>query len=224
MPTDLENSVRIVGEAWKQSAYYDDAESWTWMFWDQAHPFRPWFDQLDLTHVIELACGRGRHSELTAPLASRLTLIDIHPENLQACRERLSGFNNVSFICNDGCGFRPLDDGSVTSIFCYDAMVHFSADLVESYLADTARVMADGGKALFHHSNYTGDPTQHYGLNPCARNLMSLEQFAGLATAAGLEVVQSRTLDWGGIANLDGLTLLRKPLPAVTPARATPPR
>lgn len=211
MSSDLENSVQIVGEPWKSSAYYDDAEAWTWVFWDPTHPFRPCFDRLDLGHVIELACGRGRHSEIAAGLASHMTLIDIHQENLDACRERLSAFDNVDYICNDGYDYRPVQDGAATSIFCYDAMVHFSADLIESYLTDSARVLAPGGMALFQHSNYMSDSTQHYGLNPCARNLMTLERFAGLAGAAGLDVVQSRTLDWGGFTDLDGLTLLRKP-------------
>lgn len=211
MPSDLQDSVRIVGEPWKSSAYYDDAESWTWLFWDPLHPFRPWFDQLDLSNVVELACGRGRHSELTASLASCLTLIDIHQENLDACRARLARFANVHYICNGGFDYRPVADCTATSIFCYDAMVHFSAELVESYMADTARVLTHGGMGLFHHSNYTSESAQHYGLNPCARNLMSMQRFADLATTAGLEVVQSRTIDWGGFADLDGLTLLRKP-------------
>ena len=33
-------------------------------------------------------------------------------------------------------------------------MVHFSADLVQAYLRDTARVLKPGGMALYHHSNY----------------------------------------------------------------------
>jgi hypothetical protein len=48
-----------VGAAWRQSPYYDDAERWTILFWNDETPFRKFFDQLDLTTVLELACGHG---------------------------------------------------------------------------------------------------------------------------------------------------------------------
>ena len=49
-----------------------------------------------------------------------------------------------------------------------------------------------------------------YGLNPLARNRMTMAMFHLLAEDAGLQVVESKTLDWGGIEKLDGLTLLRR--------------
>lgn len=211
MTSNLKDSVELVGEAWKKSTYYDDAEQWTWLFWDEAHPFRPWFDKLELGHVLELACGRGRHSEIAAAKAVKLTGMDIHDENIEACRRRLSKFENVNFICNGGSDYQPVADRSITSIFCYDAMVHFSPDLIESYLLDSARILVPGGMALFHHSNLDSGSNQHYGLNPCARNTMTLERFNELAIASGLEPVESRPMDWGGFPNLDGLSLVRRP-------------
>ena len=166
---------------------------------------------LDLRETVELACGHGRHAERVAPLAGRLTLIDIHEENLEACRARLRQFDNVSYLRNEGFDYQPLPAGSTTAIYCYDAMVHFSADLVASYLADTARVLARSGMALYHHSNYDRNQGLHYGENPHARNSMSIPRFRALAEAAGLEVVRSVALDWGNEPDLDGLTLVRKP-------------
>jgi len=209
--SDLQQSVGIVGEAWRDSPYYADAERWTFLFWDEGSPFREYFDRLDLKNVIELACGHGRHSERVAPLASSLTLMDIHDENLEMCRQRLGGFANVGFLKNNGYDYQPLADASATALFCYDAMVHFSPDIVLSYLNDTARVLVPGGMALFHHSNYHGEEGRHYALNPHARNNMSMTMFEIFAAAAGLEVVQSKMLDWAGIAGLDGLTLVRRP-------------
>lgn len=211
MAPDLEQSVGIVGEAWKDSPYYADAERWTFIFWDHDHGFRDYFDLLDLGHVVELACGHGRHSERIAPLASHVTLMDIHDGNLQACRERLGGYANVSIRKNNGYDYRPLESGTATSVVCYDAMVHFSPDLVASYLEDTARVLAPGGMALFHHSNYDVETGRHYGQNPHARNRMSMDIFRDYAAKAGLDVVKSRTMDWSGVANLDGLTLVGRP-------------
>jgi SAM-dependent methyltransferase len=209
--SDLDASVAIVGEAWKESAYYADAEQWTFIFWDPAHPFRPFFDRLKLRNVVELACGYGRHAEQVAPLARQLTLMDIHQENLDVCAQRLAQYSHVTCILNNGYDFAPVKDASVTAIFCYDAMVHFSPDLVASYLRDTARVLKPGGRALFHHSNHDADPALHYGSNPESRNRMTMAMFAELATAVRLDIEDSRTIDWAGVPELDGLTLLRKP-------------
>jgi len=76
-PPSLQSSVDVVGAPWRESAYYEDAERWTFLFWEPEHPFRPWFDRLDLRNVLELACGYGRHAERVAPLAGQLTLMDI---------------------------------------------------------------------------------------------------------------------------------------------------
>lgn len=209
--SDIRKSVEIVGEAWKESSYYEDARQWTFIFWDPQHPFRPFFDRMDLRAVLELACGHGRHSEIVAPMASQLTLMDIHAKNLDACKEILSNRDNVRYLVGNGYDFTPMASSSLSAIFCYDAMVHFSPDLVTSYLQDAARVLEPGGQALFHHSNYNADPTIHYGRNPQARNRMTLDMFADLVVRAGLTVEDSRMVDWAGIPGLDGLTLVRKP-------------
>jgi SAM-dependent methyltransferase len=209
--TDLKRSVAGVAVAWgPTSPYYRNAEELTWVFWGEKSIFPPLFAQLDLENVIELACGHGRHAELVAPRARRLTLMDIHPENLAACRERLAGFSNVSFVLGTGFGFTGIEDGRTTAIYCYDSMVHFAPDVVQAYLQDTARVLAPGGMALYHHSNRPSSEA-HYSRNPGARNDMTQPRFRAGAEAAGLAVVESTIIQWGGVAALDAVTLLRKP-------------
>lgn len=211
MKTDLERSVEIVGKAWKESAYYDIAEKFIFRFWEADSVYRACFVKLDPRNLVELACGHGRHAEQVAGLAGHLSLIDIHQENLDACRKRLEAHSGVSYHKGNGYDFQPLADSSATGIFCYDSMVHFSPDLVASYLLDTTRVLAPGGMALYHHSNYDVEFDGHYGQNPHARNSMSLERFGRLAGEAGLEIVQSEAVPWGGVPMLDGLTLVRRP-------------
>ncbi len=210
MGSDLKSSVEIVGVAWKKSAYYDQAENWTHLFWGEG-PFLQAFGKLDLRTTLELACGHGRHAEQIVDRAGSLTLMDIHAENLDACRQRLATKSNVAYVLNNGYDFKPVSASSTTAIFCYDAMVHFSPDLVESYLHDASRILKRGGMGLFHHSNYDADPAVHYSHNPHCRNKMTVARFRSLALAAGLEVVQSQVLAWGGAADIDGLTLVRKP-------------
>jgi SAM-dependent methyltransferase len=206
---DLKKSVEVVGAPWKSSSYYETAEKWTHVFWEPHTRFRQLFNRLDLTSTLELACGYGRHAERTAPLCGRLVLMDIHEDNLAACRQRLTQFSNVEYFLNNGFDFQPVPDGSLSSIYCYDAMVHFSPDIVESYLRDCGRVLRPGGMALFHHSNYPAPTDRHYGQNPHARNHMTVALFADYARKAGLAVEESKTMRWGLIDDLDALTLIR---------------
>jgi len=207
---DLAKSVQVVADPWKQSTYYDDAEPWRFIFWSEAHPFYPLFKRLDLTEVLELACGHGRHSEIVAERSGQLILMDVHEENIKYCRTRLARFRNIMFLTNSGHDFRPIADNALTAIFCYDAMVHFSPDLVEAYLRDTARVLKPGGMALYHHSNYPVPRDRHYGQNLHARNHMTESLFRQFSGGAGLAIVDTLPIEWGGVANLDRLTLLRK--------------
>jgi len=209
--SELDRQIEVVSEAWAESVYYDNAEQWTHLFWDDGTDFRALFDRLDLTNVIELACGHGRHSEQITGRAGHIVMIDIFEQNLEFCRVRLAGHDNIELMKGDGQSFQPLPDRSASSIFCYDAMVHFSPDMVSAYLRDAARVMEAGGKALFHHSNYPAPIDRHYGNNPCARNHMTVELFANLAKEAGLDVIEQRVMRWGNHPDLDGLSLLTKP-------------
>ena len=121
----LTQSVEVVAGPWKQSGYYDDAEKWTFIFWSEAHPFYPLFQRLDLTAVLELACGHGRHSEIVAERSGQLTLMDVHEENIAYCRTRLARFRNTLFFANSSHDFRSITDDAITAIFCYNAMGAF---------------------------------------------------------------------------------------------------
>ena len=53
-------------------AYFDKVESMTDGFWKAGSIFRQQFEELNLDTVLEIACGKGRH---TAQIASRCGLI-----------------------------------------------------------------------------------------------------------------------------------------------------
>lgn len=207
----LARSADVVAQPWDRSPYYQRAEEFTFIFWNRDRPFRPLFDELDLTDVVELACGHGRHAAEIAGKCGHLTLVDVFKDNLEHCRERLNDPVNVSYLLGDGYRFRPLPGELVTAIYCYDAMVHFSPDLVDSYVKDAARILVPGGKALLHLSNYDAPDDRHYGLNPQARNHMTAGLLNSICAAAGLETLQSRAIDWGGVPEIDRVVLLRKP-------------
>lgn len=83
---------------------------------------------------------------------------------------------------------------------------------MKSYLNDAAWILAPEGLFLSHHSNYSANPgSPSYGLNPHARNHMSHELLKSIATGAHLEIVEGTSITWGGVSNLDRVTLLQRP-------------
>jgi SAM-dependent methyltransferase len=205
---------------WKASDYYDKAESdaWTDVFWKSGTQFRRLFEKLDTTSTVELACGHGRHSarllnaKRDRTALRSLVLLDVVEENVLHCQERFSHLSEVTVHTNSGYDFYPVEDGSVSAIFCFDAMVHFEHDAVLSYLQDAFRVLRHGGRALFHHSNLDRYPGSDYKNNPHWRNFMSKNLFAHAANRSGLRVLEQVTMNWDEVSNLDCLTLVEKPL------------
>jgi SAM-dependent methyltransferase len=207
----LQASAKVVAAPWDKSPYYEAAEKFTFIFWDENWVFRSLFEQLDLTETVELACGYGRHAEKIASRCGHLTLVDVFQDNLDHCRERLRMHANVAYLFGNGFDFRPIPDASTTAVFCYDAMVHFSPDLVESYVKDASRILRPGGKILFHLSNYDAPDDRHYGMNPHARNRMTGAMFDDICARAGFDFIENHVIDWSGVDNIDRVALCSKP-------------
>lgn len=210
----LVEAVKTVGSGWVKSPYYDNVENQVSTFWGEGTVFRKLFNNLDLESVVELACGHGRHANQIVNEAKKITLLDINQTNVDFCEKRFASASNVKVYLNNGLNFVPVKDCSVTSVFCYDAMVHFDHRNVLTYLKDLHRILVDGGLGLFHHSNNSYPFAKHYGQNPHSRNFMTKELFARYALDCDLEVVEQHVINWGGgeklVKNLDCVSLLRK--------------
>lgn len=209
---------------WRNASdYYRKAESDDWMrgFWKPETVFRQLFDKLNRSVLLELAPGHGRH--LARILHEGVSfgqyiLVDFVDENVDFCLRRFPGAARgdremkplIFGMRNNGLDFQPLTSASVTGIFSYDAMVHFSPQTVASYLKDTARILVPGGKALYHHSNLWYEPDSDYRRNSGWRNTMSASLFASIAQENGLLVRSQYVLDWDA-PRTDCLTLLEKP-------------
>jgi ubiquinone/menaquinone biosynthesis C-methylase UbiE len=207
-----------VARDWKVSSYYDTAEKEEWLkpFWNPEGQFRRLFDQLNMRKLVDLACGHGRHTARILDIPEYRNKIeciyamDINEENIKFCVERFCSIALVHPLTTNGYDFQPLNDESVTAIFCYDAMVHFEYDAVISYLRDAFRVLIPGGLALFHHSNYDKSPGAHYTKNPGSRNFMSKNLFAHIASRAGFKILEQSVINWDRGRKLDCISLIEK--------------
>lgn len=200
---------------WVQNRYYSDAESDGWLrpFWGAESPFLRLFRRLDLSDVVELACGYGRHATRYMADAGHVTLVDINDDSISACRSRFDGLSNVSFLVNNGFDLGALESGRYSAVLSYDAMVHFEASDVMSYIHETARLLRPGGRALLHYSNFQGRPEGTYADGPHWRSFFSEALFRHVASRAGLRVIHSELLTWppqSGAPGLDALTLVEK--------------
>src|SRR5215216_5268954 len=200
-------------KVWEGSRYYEDAEKWNHRSWGEDTDFFKFFTMLDIQFTVELACGHGRHSEYILEnfddKVTHLIMMDILQSNIEFCKNRIHS-HKVTFVKNDGVHLNDVSDSYCTSIFCYDAMVHFDGDVILSYLHETYRVLRFGGMGLFHHSNYDQNAERHFSQNPHARAFMSASLFSDQAKQAGLKIVGQRIIQWGNIPDLDCLTLVSK--------------
>lgn len=118
------------------------------LFWNKNSDFYKMFKKLDLANVIELACGKGRHVSHYMDEAGTITLVDILEQNINICKRRFSNIGKVKFYKNDGYDLKELEANTYTSLFTYDAMVHFELLDIYEYLKDIYRVLKRGGYGL----------------------------------------------------------------------------
>lgn len=211
-----------IANDWKSTRYYDAAENKDaqLIFWKEESPFFEMFQKLDLSHVVELAVGHGRHVDHYLDRAEKITLVDVNEENINFCKDRFQSQPNIEYLVNSGSDLQEIEDSSVTSIFSYDAMVHFDLSDIARYLEEAYRILVPDGMVLFHHSNYSKAPGQWYSLNPGSRNFMSADIFKHLAITSGLKVIEQRIIDWSGQNDLDCISLCKKIRPATMRAHA----
>jgi ubiquinone/menaquinone biosynthesis C-methylase UbiE len=212
----MNDYTKLVAADWAESAYYDSVEGAgaRELFWGSASLFNRMFRSLDLSSVLEIACGHGRHYEHYKDVARSVRLLDVNQENIDFCAKRFAALEKKPvLIRNNGRDLDVIADGECSAVFSYDAMVHFEMADVFRYIEEAYRVLRPGGRALFHHSNFTGAPGRraHEIKQFGWRNYMSVSLFAHVAMRNGFDVVEQNTITWGDMPNLDGVTLLQKP-------------
>lgn len=103
--------------------------------------------------ILEIAPGFGRWTQFLKDLCDRLIAVDLTERCIEHCRVRFASSSNIEYIVNDGRSLEGVVDQSVDFAFSFDSLVHVEADVIESYLAELARVLSQDGTAFIHHSN-----------------------------------------------------------------------
>ena len=191
--------------------YFEMAEpgmdaQWNSVIWPRIKDF-------DFSVTLDLAAGHGRNTAKLKALAKDIYVVDVNQSCIDACKARFGetdGMCRFHYVVNDGYSLAGIPDDSITTLYSWDAMVHFDKLVVQRYVMEFARVLKPGGKAFFHHSNYGHvAPDADWRSNPGWRSSTTKEFVADGVRNAGLELLSQDLLDWGGNA-FDAMTICRK--------------
>jgi ubiquinone/menaquinone biosynthesis C-methylase UbiE len=144
--------------------------------------------------VLEIGPGAGRWTEVLAPRAPRLILVDVSERPLELCRQRFADASNIAYVLSSGSDLPTVPDRSIDAIWSFDVFVHIAPCDQAAYLTEIARVLAPGGVAVIHHADGRNRGVAYSRTG--WRAPMSRKLFAALATQRNLDV--ERQLDsWG---------------------------
>jgi MoaA/NifB/PqqE/SkfB family radical SAM enzyme/SAM-dependent methyltransferase len=207
----IENNIAQNIETWRDSTYFEEAETHIDEQWDQV--IWPFIQKCSFDRCVELAPGHGRCTRKMLSIARELHLVDATKECIEYCQHRFGDNQNgtkLFYYVNDGKSV-PLPSNEFSFFYCWDSMVHFDINVVAEYIKEITRVLQSGGCAFLHHADnlmrYTGD-WRGDPSNPHSRTPMSKEDVKRIAMSHGIEVVMQSRIPWSGI--FDCLTLLRK--------------
>ena len=162
--------------------------------------------------VLDLAAGHGRNALRLIEKAQHVTCVDVNPENIAFLKNRFANDRRFTVTQNDGASLSQIPDNSIDLAYSFDSMVHFDVEIVTAYVKEFYRIVRPGQFAFIHHSNYTAAPGADFRNNPHWRNFMSIPLLEHIARKSGFAGVTSKPIPWGGIDNIDGISLLSKAL------------
>jgi len=216
--------VSVDVDAYYMSAEYHMSKQWKTDIW-------PRIQRANFESVVEIAAGWGRNTNRLLEHASTLVATDINSRSIAHMRGRFANHSAVMegrarFFVNNGTSLPMVSDGSATLVYSWDAMVHFPAPVIGSYVGEIARMLAPGGTTFLHHSALrmcAGDPVtkllpeeghSHPGAcgvrditkNPESRSVASVAGYLSMkdfvaetARLHGLEIVRQDDFPWSHI-------------------------
>lgn len=202
---------------WSWEKYYPEAELWSDMQFNKyIFPLLEKYNDLDIksSTVLDFACGHGRIADKVKKLYKRVICSDISKDAINFCKERFKNDDNVNYLVNESNKI-DLKDNSCNLIYSWDAMVHFSYKLLDIYTDEFYRILNKNGYAIIHHSNLVNakDITLKSDIwhdNIGSRSNVSAEDYAYIAKKHNFKLVEQMVIDWGGIKDLDCITVLKK--------------
>ncbi len=180
----------------RQHAWPEDGDEWKGQAVVCGIPYAQWKQSLvdhlivpyvaPPMHVIEIAPGHGRWTEFLSARAGRLILVDLSPTCLEHCHARFPD-RALELFQTSGSNL-PDRNGAIDVVWSFDAFVHMHPDVVREYIAEIARVLKPGGKAVLHHAGIADLETHRQQDHQGWRSAVNAEIVRGFASEAGLSI------------------------------------
>ncbi len=98
--------------------------------------------------VLEIACGTGNWTQVLAKRAAFVTAVDISPRALTKAREKLAGYNNVTFMLGDAYSLDNITD-CFCVVFAADWWSHIPKKAISPFLQSIKRKSCSSSTAIF---------------------------------------------------------------------------
>jgi hypothetical protein len=208
------------GEEWSQAWGGSEAQ-WFNVIYPRIHAFLP------TGSILEIAPGFGRWTTFLRGHCSRLTVVDLAVQCIEACKQRFAKDSHISYYVNDGKSLAMVPDRSIDFAFSFDSLVHAEADVIESYLAQLANKLTHNGIGFIHHSNIGEYPVRrfrpseriperirafltrrgYYDQYHARAFSMTAPRFERYCQQAGLQCIAQEIVNWGSSSLIDCLSM-----------------
>lgn len=184
------------GDEWS-AALGGTQAMWSGMIYPRIRPFVP------CKHILEIAPGHGRCTQFLRRVCKHLTIVDLVPECIDACKKRFGMDGRITYAVNDGRSLDMVRDSSIDFAFTWDSLVHCEHATIKGYLEQLAKKLKHGGYGFMHHSNLGMYPADHLAHLDPGRDLhgrrpsMTAQKFRDDCKALGLRCLSQEIVPWG---------------------------
>lgn len=152
--------------------------------------------------VLEIAPGFGRWTKYLLNLAERIVVVDLAENCIEHCMERFASEKHIEYHVNNGRSLGMVEDMSLDFVFSYDSLVHAELDVMDAYIEQLSKKLADNGVAFLHHSNigvYENMASDIVNARKDHGRAFSVTADAvrGCIEKWGLICISQETLNWG---------------------------
>jgi 2-polyprenyl-3-methyl-5-hydroxy-6-metoxy-1,4-benzoquinol methylase len=173
-------------------------------------------------HILEIAPGFGRVTNHLRRHCRQLSVVDLVPKCIEACRQRFATDTHITYHINDGRSLSMISDESVDFAVSWDSLVHVEHETVREYLRQLATKLKPGSFGFIHHSNlgmqyqsiaHEADKHVLGGRRPS----MTAEKFRQDCATFGLRCLSQELVPWTEPGLFcDSFSLFMRPAPGDT--------